>query len=554
MINLFFESIFFLLASCTIILSLAGYGNFLVYKYNNNFFEKIFLGIIIITFLVTLIHFFFKISFYIAIGLLFIGLILFLRNHKSFLTKLYKSNLLYLIIFLILLPIYISQKYHEDFGYYHLPYVITMTEEKIIFGLANSNSAYVHNSIWLNTISLFSLPKNNFNFLTLPSYLIYNLFIIFSLKNILKFNDQKISNYFLIICVFYLILKFTRISEYGNDLPAIIFSILTIFYFLRYSETKKNQNKFIYFFCCFSFAIFSILIKFSCIPIFLLPIYLYLKNFNFLKKEIFKLNYFFLYLVALIFFIQQFIYTGCFIFPSTISCLDVSWFNNEFIDAKSKLELVNKSYSIARNIFSPQEYLNNFTWFPYWLSRNYTEILEHIITMLLPMIILFLFSKQAKKNEKIDIIFFDKYIFVIFILLGFTFWLTFSPVYRFGVIYFISLIFFTTYFFYKTRIISKKPLIYLFLLALFFNQTKNILRISNQENIFLGIKKINNTFFEYTISKNDYILVLGPDSKNNKKNGWQGILCWDISFLCSYNEINVRKINNYLFLKKIKTN
>ena len=94
MINLIFESIFFLLASLTIILSVAGYGNFLVYKYNNNFFEKIFLGIIIITLLVTLIHFFFKISFYITGGLLFIGLILFLKNHKSSLTKLYKSNLL----------------------------------------------------------------------------------------------------------------------------------------------------------------------------------------------------------------------------------------------------------------------------------------------------------------------------------------------------------------------------------------------------------------------------------------------------------------------------
>ena len=109
MINLIFESIFFLLASCTIILSLAGYGNFLAYKYNNNFFEKIFLGIIIITFLVTLIHFFFKISFYISIGLLFIGLILFLRNHKSFLTKLYKSNLLYLIIFIFSLIIRLTE-------------------------------------------------------------------------------------------------------------------------------------------------------------------------------------------------------------------------------------------------------------------------------------------------------------------------------------------------------------------------------------------------------------------------------------------------------------
>ena len=63
MINLILESIFFLSVTCTIILSFAGYGNFLIYKYNNNFFEKIFFGIIIITFLVTLIHFFLKLVF-----------------------------------------------------------------------------------------------------------------------------------------------------------------------------------------------------------------------------------------------------------------------------------------------------------------------------------------------------------------------------------------------------------------------------------------------------------------------------------------------------------
>ena len=42
-----------------------------------------------------------------------------------------------------------------DFGFYHLPYVITMIQEKIIFGLANGNSAYAHNSIWLNILPIF---------------------------------------------------------------------------------------------------------------------------------------------------------------------------------------------------------------------------------------------------------------------------------------------------------------------------------------------------------------------------------------------------------------
>ena len=67
-----------------------------------------------------------------------------------------KNNLNYFIIFIIFIPIYLSQKYHEDFGYYHLPYVINFFNEKIIFGMANVNSAFVHNSIWLNLISLFN--------------------------------------------------------------------------------------------------------------------------------------------------------------------------------------------------------------------------------------------------------------------------------------------------------------------------------------------------------------------------------------------------------------
>ena len=190
MINLIFESIFFLLASCTIILSMAGYGNFLDYKYKNNFFEKIFLGIILTTFLLTLLHFFFKISFYISGGLLFIGLILFFRNHKKFLTNVYKSNLSYLIIFLILVPIYISQKYHEDFGYYHLPYVITMIEEKIIFGLANANSAFIHNSIWLNILPIFYINEN-YDFILIPTFIIYSVFIIYSFSLI---NKEKKKN------------------------------------------------------------------------------------------------------------------------------------------------------------------------------------------------------------------------------------------------------------------------------------------------------------------------------------------------------------------------
>ena len=130
---------------------------------------------------------------------------------------------------MLLVPIYISQKYHEDLGYYHLPYLIDLNYEKIIFGLANSNLAFVHNSIWLNIMSLF-FNKYSYDFITVPTFLIYFIFVIFFIQENFDFKKKTLSHYLTIVSLFYLLLKFTRISEFGNDLPAVIFSILSIFF------------------------------------------------------------------------------------------------------------------------------------------------------------------------------------------------------------------------------------------------------------------------------------------------------------------------------------
>ena len=39
---------------------------------------------------------------------------------------------------------------------------LKLVEEKIIFGLANANSAFVHNSIWLNILPIFYINENYF--------------------------------------------------------------------------------------------------------------------------------------------------------------------------------------------------------------------------------------------------------------------------------------------------------------------------------------------------------------------------------------------------------
>ena len=168
--------IFFIFLSVASLMSLSGYGVLLNQKNKKDYLLNIIFGYLILAFLVTIIHFLFKINFIIIICIFLTGLFINLKNHDYNFKNIEKKNYLYFVIFLILIPIYISQKYHEDFGYYHLPYIINFTNEKIIFGLGNVNNGFIHNSIWLNILSVFYI-KNNFSFVTLPSFLIYFTFL-----------------------------------------------------------------------------------------------------------------------------------------------------------------------------------------------------------------------------------------------------------------------------------------------------------------------------------------------------------------------------------------
>ena len=535
---------------CIVLLSLSisGYGRIANLDIKKNFFLDIFLGFILISLIVTVIHFFFKINLIISILIFVLGLYFFFYKKKLNAIEFTKiGNINYLIIVLLLIPIFLSQKYHEDFGYYHLPYAIGFIEEKIIFGFANIDKSYVYNSIWLNLYSIFFLNDKNFNFLTLPSFLLFLNFILFSLHQLTLKNDKLISDYFLLISLFYFILKFTRISEFGVDLPAAIFSILAIYYFLKFSEVNLATYKREYFFLVVFFSIFSILIKLSTVPIILLPIFLYIKYFKDMKFYIFKYKFTFVYILIITFFIQQFIYTGCLFFPSNTTCFSVSWFSEDNISISNQLELINKSYSEAKNTLTPNEFLKNFNWFNYWFKRNFIEILEHLLTMTLPVLI-FIFFQKKKINNKF--IFNDKLGLYLFLILGLIFWLNFSPVYRFAIYLFLTLIYVLLIGSLISRYFSKKIFIFFVMIFIFFSFSKNIVRLTKVENIFLGILNIENQYILDNTNTDQIRKIFRPDIKKNSANGWQGRLCWNIPFICSYNSLEVRKKYGYLIINK----
>ncbi len=547
---IFLQILIFIVSIVLLSLSISGYGRIINLKIKKNFFLNIFLGFIFISLIVTIIHFFLRINLLISIFIFMLGILFFFNNRKTYLFKSLKNKNIYdFIILLVFVPIFLSQKYHEDFGYYHLPYAIGFIEEKIIFGFANIDQSYIYNSIWLNLYSIFFLSNKNFDFLTLPSFLLFLSFIFFSLHQIVTKAKKSNSDYFLLISLFYFILKFTRISEFGVDLPAVIFSIITIYYFLKFSEINLVNERKEYFFLILIFSIFSILIKLSAIPLIFLPIFLYLKYFKDLNLEIFKVKFLFIYILFITFFIQQFIYTGCLLFPSNLTCLNVSWFNEDSINLSNNLKLINKSYfGVAKEFLSPEEYLRDFNWFSYWFKRNFIEFTEHLLTMIIP-ILLFLFFQKKKVDNKLFL--HNKLELYIFLVLGLLFWLHFSPVYRFAIHLFLIFVFLLFIDNLISRNFSKKIFIVFVITFISFSFTKNIIRLSKNENLFLGVLKVDNQFILDEKNNNEFIKVYRPDIKKNSINGWQGRLCWNTPFICSYNILDIKKKNGYLIINKL---
>ena len=170
----FFEILLFSISIVLVSLSISGYGRLINFQIKDNLFIDIFLGLIIITFIITIFHFFYNISIIFSFLIFVFGLIIFFYKKKfNFLQLFEKKNIFGFVIIFLYIPMFISQKYHEDFGYYHLPYALGFLEQKIVFGYANIDKSYVYNSIWLNLYSIFFLNGKNFNFLKFPSYLLF---------------------------------------------------------------------------------------------------------------------------------------------------------------------------------------------------------------------------------------------------------------------------------------------------------------------------------------------------------------------------------------------
>ena len=498
-----------------------------------------------IFFLLTVIHFFTKISPY-------LNLILFVGGFIIYLMKIRKNEnkLLFLIILVTITIQFYGHDVNEDYGYYHLPYIINFISDKLIFGLSHLSMAQGYNSAWLNTSSFFYLPfffEKSIHFsnsVLFFSILIFYLSFLFKNENLITF---PYSSLYALVSITFFIIKNSRLNSFGIDVPGHIYASVVLFLFIYFFEKKDDASRKFIFYLISVFSVYSVLIKLSYIPLILFPIFCIFYEPKILDKKIFFVTL----ILGLSWVVQQISYTSCVIYPVDFTCIKtLPWYSKESINAASfGLEYINKSFWNYEGSLSEYEYIKNFNWISTWFQRNLIEILENIFTYIIPIIILifykFFYVPESKliKNKKL------LFLISVPIIFGFFIWLFKAPVVRYGIFYLNTILFIIFIIFFQKRLINTLNInfvFFIFALAIMFNSGKNLIRIKNTE-IYNDFPFPKMAKIIYKTEKKFNLNFNTPIDQGDIQSG----VCWNTPVYCragEFDDLNIELKKGYLII------
>ena len=429
--------------------------------------------------------------------ILLVGLFLFLINLKNINIK-KKDLILLFLIFLLSLIFILVGKNHDDFFYYHFPYILALTEYSHPIGLGNMNHGFkTHSSIFFLS-SLFHLPGAKYNLFHLTPAYILIFFNYITLKLIFNKNVKKnysFISYLSLSSFVFVNIFFYRLGEHGTDRSAMILIILLVTNMLYFINKKEKiiDNNFLKFFTIIFTIIISLKAFYLIYIILFAPLIL-----NVLKKtksiKLF-LNINLLLCVSLfgLVLLTNFFNTGCFIFPEKKTCfLNMSW--SLPLETIEHLRIHYENWAKAGSGASYTledsnrlDYISNLNWFGNWIDKYFFNKISDLIYSLVFISVIFLSLFKGKKSEKI---FNRRYKTISFLLLIIFFiWFLLHPSLRYGgyhlffFIFFIPISIFLEKFNKKVLNLNSKILFMLIITALVFFG-RNIARLNKEYNIY----------------------------------------------------------------------
>ncbi len=498
--------------------SIIGYGFYLSKFLRINFSDFGSLGILGITF-ISVISFvssiFLKHGYYFNSTVLLIGLIFFIINLKK--TKRIKQEILnHFIIFFILCLFIILAKNHDDFPYYHFPYISIITEFSHPVGLGQLNNGFRSPSSIFFISSLFYLPFVDIYLFHITPALIMGFANLILLKKIFNqniFDQEKMINFFSLSSLIFINIFFYRLAEHGTDRSGMILIILSIIYIISLMQNYQkiditNEMKFLIICICFVSTIK---------PFFLLNfifLILLLTN-SILRKKFFSLffsrTFYYCSLLILLIIFYTFINSACIIFPVTSTCFqDLSWSIdiNRINDVKIWFELWSKGGANPNYVIEDSlNYIKNFNWFSNWLNEYFFNKVSDFLLGLLSLSLILSLSFYKK-----NITFLNKKnnlwsLFLAFLIL-FAEWFYNHPTLRYGGYHIIFAIFMLPICFYLSKIqlnfsfFAKRASI-LILITIVIFVYRNIQRLEG-EYINYTYNPITNSDYKFTEKKEFY--------------------------------------------------
>ena len=368
----------------------------------------------------------------------------------------------------------IISKTHEDFTSYHFQHIKELSNGSLKFGLANLDERYFYSSIFSYTQSIFKIKYFDLNLINIPIYLFYLSLIGYLFIEI--FNTRK--SYLCSIVLALIILKFKRLSEFGYD---YIGQFILIYLFIEY-VWKTNINSALHNSKLILIFASSVLIKIT--NLYFSPVILFYLLFKNNLKNIFNYKIIILPIVMIFFTFSgnSFLKTGCFNYLIKQSCISSEKY--KWVLDYDKIEIHKKLtknwtrgfFHQKKNIYTEEEYNNNFKWINNWFFSHFINKISPFIALLI-FIILFLrflvFKKKLNTNR-------DFYLFVS-VITSLLIWLLNFPQFRFGFASFIiiSLIMTDGIIGDSINFNKKKLLIILSFFLIYFN-ISNINRISKE--------------------------------------------------------------------------
>ena len=325
-------------------------------------------------------------------------------------------------------------KFHYDAGAYHLNFQNWIYQERIVLGLSNLNPYYSYGSIQ----EYISATFQYFN-LNLLNYFVELTFFV-SFLGLLHTLIRQNKNYFLknsalLLSIFLFLDNFgfkgggngsVQIQMVGKPDTAvgILWVVSTLIIFNGFVRKESNN---IDFFIILLTSLFAFQLKVNSGPLFILIIFymIYFKN----TINLFQKNNLYLYSIAFLYLVKNFLISGCVIYPLNFSCIPAAgWLNFAHIRESSYITIRDNRRLRLDDGFT--EWFNNF------FSHAYNEQIYK--NLLLTLIIIFCFNKvfykRPVKNTGLKIF------YLIYLILNYALFLLTVPAFRNGYGLFMSTI------------------------------------------------------------------------------------------------------------------